>query len=321
MGNLITNKSEAIYSIGDYAGLVLFMTRQLLQAGGGDGRKLDVSSLSYERAKNNLLDAIALTRNINFRDVPFFLSHEALLSVKKRLSSQKKLSGRAQGLLINSNHQVFIHNIEDLIDKASNHHVDAAQSKRGYNSDRADIILKMKSVIADYDAAQRALGGASPAEPLQRQALLMTKFMRDARESANLKEILKTVGWSVAKIEAQFDSKVFQHHLGAQTPDRDIIYLVIQDGKLMFQYDRLRLNIVPQRVIGAAHKSREFVILGKFYIHELRDGLMGSPTLAVAVDHGKLNVQFTDTEIAQRRIVTVFEGENQTAAPRAALMA
>ncbi|TAH35629.1 MAG: hypothetical protein EYC62_04235 [Alphaproteobacteria bacterium] len=320
MGNLITNKSEAVYSIGDYAGLVLFMARQLLQAGGGEGRKLDVSSLAYERAKNNLIDAIALVRSVNFRDVPFFLSHEALLNVKKRLSAQKKLSARAQDLLVKSNHQVFIHNIEDLLDKASNQHVDAGQSKRGYSSDRTDIILKMKSVIADYDAAQRALGVSAPVEPLMRQALVMTKIMRDARENANLKEILKTVGWSVAKIEAQFDGKSFRNHLSG-VPDRDIIYLVIQDGKLMFQYDRLRLNIVPQRLMGNAYKSREFVILAKYYIHEIRAGLNESSSFAIHIDHGYFDLRFMKAEIAPRRAITIFEGEDQSVKPRATLMA
>ncbi len=321
MATAIIHKTDAIYSVADYAGLVLTLTQKMLSSGmpvneiGSDDslqvlgaaksqRKFDVCSLAYERSKNNLLDAIALVRAIDFRDIPFFLSHEALLAVRKRLVAGQKLSARAQDMLARSNHQVFIHNVEDLIDRASNHNFDSTQSKRGYSGDRVDLIVKLKSVIADYQNASRAMGMALPTETNADLAMAMTQKMREDRERQNLKDALKIAGWSVVKIEAKFDTECLRAATAKSGAGKEVVYIVVQDGKLMLQSDRLRLNLAGRAIRGNAPKNKDFSILGKIYASEL--ALYGT-NLIIAIDHGNMILRAGDNKDSDRRVVIMSD--------------
>ncbi len=299
MGQKILHKAETIHTIAEYAGLIVMLSQQLLDSGRGSfeifgasakakqGKKFDVASLRYERAKNNLLDAIASVRLADFQDIPFFLSHLALLNVKARMSREKRLSRRSKDLLSSANHQVFIFNVEDLIDRATNHNFDIAQSKRGYRGDRIDVILKLKSVIEEYLSSQKSLGGDLPPFPNMIAAMQMTRTAREARERGDMKEALRLAGLSAQSTYAIFDAKYLQIKLQGMAAVDDPIYLILHDGQIMWHQDRMRLNIRPQKFTWPHTRAPQEVILKKYYIREILEiATRAQGDLRVRIENG-----------------------------------
>lgn len=303
MGYALLQPQAKNLSIEDHARMIMVLTRHLLRAGLGDmgagGKnkmgRFDVTSLHYERAKNNLLDAIYLARLYEYPEVPFFLSHSAIIAVQKRLQQSGKYSDKYQELLARAHHQVFICEVEDLLDRASNHNFDAAQSKRGYGGDRAEIILKLHKVIAEYGKSLQILGRALPSEWDLPRILILTAPVRQEREMATTKETLKKLNWSLHRVMGEFDLSRILIPADAKKHPQAIIFLMAMDGHLALLSDAWRGPILAGKFRSTAAHSSEPVILGKFLLEELWAELEnGYPILRVRIETGRMQIKFAE---------------------------
>lgn len=311
MAQALLQPIDKSLTITDHAALILGFARNLLQAGvvasspqNGSRSKMgrfDVTSLRYERAKDALLDAIHLARLYEYRDVPFFLSHQAILAVHKRLERNGQATEKYLRLLQNANHQVFICEVEDVLDRASNPNFEAAQSKRGYGGDKAEIIAKLRQVIAGYAKAQQQLGMELPSEFDSAKANALIVLVRHAREQATIKDALKKANWSLHRVQAEFDlGRVLLPNDIHKHPEA-VVWLMIVDGRLCLSADVWRGSIImPNRYRSSAGHKTEPVILAKFLLRELwLEWDAGRDVFRVTIETGQMQTRFHSSNGAQ----------------------
>ncbi len=304
MANALWQIKDETLAITDHAALILSQSRRLLQAGmataNGAARiklgRFDVTSLRYERAKDELLDAIQLARLYEYRDVPFFLSHQAIMAVHKRISQNGKANDKYRKLLLNANHQVFICEVEDLLDRASNHNFEAAQSKRGYSGDKAEIIMKLHKVIADYGRSQQQLGGSLPAEISVARAQQMLAGITARRKLETTKEALKLANWSLHRIEGDFALGRILLPLDMQKQPDAVVFLMAVNGRLSLVSDAWRGPVAPIKFRTTAGHKTESVILAKFLVRELWAEMdAGHDILNVLIEAGTMQLRWRES--------------------------
>lgn len=312
----------------DYAAHVLYFSRELLDAGyhppelqgmeKKPSKKFCVTSLAYERAKDSLIDVIHMVRLQEWQNIPFFLSHDALMAVKKRLVKQNRLSERARQLLIAANHQVFICNVEDLLDKGGNNNFIAALSPKGYSGDRIDIITRLAHVIDIYRLSLQHLGAELPIMPRKHDAESFIAKVKQERITGTIKEGLRQANWAREQATAIFEfSDIMKTH--GHSIDNEVAYLILDQGRVWIQSRSIK-SLMPKYYHASQRRSGDRAILAKFYWHEILDrvaieGQEADLYLRFQLDKSELGMDFVHTDMMAKYATIKIEQSGESKKP------
>lgn len=285
-------KTQNSSDLTQHTAVVYQLVEELLQAGvksqmiGGKSReKFDSSSLKYEQVRYSLDDAIQTARAGDTDSIPFYLSHDALLRAKDSVPSRPSAESLRQANML-----VFIHTVEEILDRGGNPNGEAALHRNGFSGDRQELVGKLRDAMKEFNATAKTLGAAELPRVTANEAAAHTAAARQERESEISRVALKDAGLSTGKLVVAF-SNAGVKKVGEKAGDDHIIYVVAEQGRIKLQNRNKTANSPADAVTGDSGKSTnkpmDTVILGKL---DADQAMAAGENLRVTVESGKVKI-------------------------------